>query len=75
VIGYWRTGNVRRFWFGPLGVRVGVEPHPLFSERNQGTHGIPRRFLHLFGGRLTLIKRSRVRVADLKPSGSTTEVD
>lgn len=40
-----------------IGFRFG-KGRPLFSERYQGTRGIPRRFFHLFGGRLTIIKPS-----------------
>lgn len=36
-----------------LVVRFGVERNPLFSERNQGSHDIPRRWHYLFGKRLS----------------------
>lgn len=51
--------GVRWLWVGPIGFRFGRHPRPLFSERYQGTRGIPRRFFYLFGGRLTIIKRRR----------------
>lgn len=55
--------NDRTHWLrnrnrGPvLGVRFGRNQTRYFSERNQGTMGIPRNFYHLFGGRITIINR------------------
>lgn len=43
--------------WGRVGLRFGIETQPLFSERNQGKDGIPRRFHYAFGGRLTLTRR------------------
>ena len=46
-------------WLGPIALRFGRHGWRKFSERNQGTRGIPRRFFYLFGGRLTIIRAHR----------------
>lgn len=57
MIRYVADQGIRWLWVGPVGFRFGVNKHPLFSERYQGTRGIPRRFFYVFGRRLTIIKR------------------
>lgn len=37
-----------------IGLRIGLA-QPLFSERYEGTRGIPRRHYYLLGKRLTII--------------------
>lgn len=36
------------------GIRFGRPRHPLFSERNQGTNGIPVRWHYALGGRIAV---------------------
>lgn len=53
-------GTVTTVWAFGWGIRFGRPRFRLFSERCQGTRGIPRRYWYFFGGRLTVIRRRRL---------------
>lgn len=44
-----------------LGLRFGIEQYPSFTERMQGTTGVPKRWHYLFGRRLSIYAERRKR--------------